>query len=287
MIRRGVRSLFRLAIRSRERLEEELDEEIAAHLAMRIEQLVRRGMSPDVARAEARRRFGLDHDARRALVCAARERESTMHVREWWDDLRHDLAFAARTMAKSPGFTLAVVLTLALGIGASSAMFTVVNAVLLRPIGFAELERLAILTELRPNGEPNRSVSSANFHDWREQSRTFGALAAWTSRERILTGDGEPEELSVHLTTGNFFDVLGARPILGRGLTERDEAEENVAVLSHRFWQRRFGGEPGIVGRTITLADQPIEVVGVMPPALPSIHEKPELWMPLQTDPEW
>lgn len=209
-----------------------------------------------------------------------------MRLREWWGDLREDMGFAARTMTKSPGFTAAVVLTLALGIGASSSMFTVVNSVLLRPIGFSDPERLAILWEVTPDGDLNNSISPANFFDWREQSRTFDALAAWADGERILTGDGEPEALLTRLTTGDYFAVLGAKALIGRTYTEAEELE-NVTVLSHRFWKRRFGGDPGIVDRTITLNDRLVTVIGVMPPDLPSIREKPDLWAPTQLDPEW
>lgn len=120
----------------------------------------------------------------------------------------------------------------------------------------------------------------------REQSRAFEALAAWADGERILTGAGEPEALLTRLTTGNFFAVLGAKALIGRTYTEAEELE-NVAVLSHSFWKRRFGGDPGIVDRTITLNDRLVTVLGVMPPDLPSIREKPNLWAPTRLDPEW
>ncbi|HEX2191252.1 MAG TPA: ABC transporter permease, partial [Longimicrobiaceae bacterium] len=286
MIRPGVRRYFRLPIRRRDLLEQELEDEIGAHLEMRVEQLVRRGVPPGEARREALRRFGSVDDARRELFQAVRERETRMHMREWLDDLRQDLVFAARGMLTNRGFTAAVVLTLALGIGASSAMFTVVDAVLLRPFGFAEPERLAVLAEVTPEGEPHNPVSSANFFDWREQGRSFQGLAAWTDRQLILTGGGEAEEIPTRLTTGNYFATLGARPFLGRAYTEADEPDYAV-VLSHRLWQRRFGGDPAVVGRTVTLNDEPYTVLGVMSPDFPSIGEKPEMWVPTQLDPEW
>jgi putative ABC transport system permease protein len=209
-----------------------------------------------------------------------------MRMREWWDDLRQDMSFAARAMLKSPGFTAAVVLTLALGIGASSAMFTVVDAVLLRPFGFAAPERLAVLTEVTPEGELNKSIAPTNFLAWREQSRAFEALAAWADGDRTLTGGGEAELLPARFTTGNYFSVLGARPHLGRTYTEAEE-EANVVVLSHRLWQSRFGGDPSIVDRTIILNDRPFTVIGIMPADLPSIGEKPDLWAPMRLAPEW
>ena len=286
MIRPGVRRLFRLPIRRRDLMEQELEDEIALHVEMRVEQLVRRGMPPEEAKREALRRFGSMEDARRELFQAARERESRIRMREWADDLRQDLGFAMRAMLKNPGFTAAVVLTLALGIGASSTMFTVVDAVLLRPMGFAQPERLAMVSELTPEGKPQDHTSAANLFAWREQSRSFQALAAWADRDRILTGGGDPEELRTRVTTGNYFALLGARPLLGRTYTESEEAEE-VVVLSHRLWQRRFGGDPAVVGRTITLNDQPTRILGVMPADIASVGEKPELWAPVELDPEW
>lgn len=278
--------MFRLPIRRRDVLEQELDDEIGLHLEMRIEQLTRGGLSPEDARHEALRRFGSLEAARRELYRAAQERETRMRLRDWWDDLRQDVVFATRTLRKSPGFTAAVVLTLALGIGASSSMFTVVDAVLLRPFGYVEPERLAVLNEISPEGEVNPSASPANVSDWREQSRTFQSIAAWVNSPVVLTGDGDPEEVTARVTTGNYFSLLASRPQLGRTYSEQQETEQ-VAVLSHRFWQRRFGGDPSIVGRTVTLNDQAFTVLGVMAHDFPSVGDKPEIWLPMELNPEW
>jgi putative ABC transport system permease protein len=262
-----------------------MDEEIALHLEMRAEQLAREGRSPEEARREAQRRFGSMEDARRELFRAAREREHRVHLREGWTDLRQDLGYALRAMLKAPGFTAAVVLTLALGIGASSTMFSVVDAVLLRPFGFADPERLAVPAEFTPEGDRNPAASGWNFQEWRRQSRSFQSLAAYVDRERILTGAGEAEELNTRVTTGNFFAVLGQRPLLGRTYTEAEETER-VAVLSHGLWQRRFGGDPAIVGRTLRMNDLDVRVVGVMGPDVASLGERPDLWAPMRLTPE-
>lgn len=265
------------ALRRRSDFETEMDEEFRAHIELRTEDLIRSGMAP----AEAARRARLEFGAQERYKEESRESRGLRP----FDELRGDLRYAARSLRNSPGFTLAVVLTLALGIGASSAMFTVVDVVLLRPFGFADPEQLVVLSERTPEGDLRNPVSSANFSDWRKQNRSFEGLAAWADRERIFTGAGEPEELPTRLTTGNYFAVLGAPPLLGRTYTEGDEAE-NVVVLSHRFWQRRFGGDRSILGRTITLNDEPATVIGVMPPDLPSIGERPDLWAPMELNPE-
>ena len=270
------RSLWR-GLRRRSDFEAEMDEEFRAHIELRTEDLIRAGLSPANAARKARLEFGGQERFKE-------EGRASRGLRPF-DELRGDLRYAARSLRNSPGFTVAVVLTLALGIGASSAMFTVVDAVLLRPFGFADPERLLVLSERTPDGQEN-SVSAANFFDWREQNRSFQALAGWSDGERIFTGRGEPEELSTRLTTGNYFAVLGARPLIGRTYAEGEETE-NVVVLSHRLWQRRFGGDPAILGRTITLDDEPVTVLGVMSPDLPSLGAKPDLWAPRDIDPEW
>jgi putative ABC transport system permease protein len=199
----------------------------------------------------------------------------------------NDFRYAIRQLASQPGFTAVAVLTLALGIGASTAMFTLVNSVLLRPLAYADPDRLVMVWERSPN-DPERDnfVSPANLSAWREQARSFEALAAMMDRPRNLTGGGEPEELTARLSSANYFDVLGVGAAYGRTYTAADEGE-NVAVLGHRLWQRRYGGDPGIIGRAITVNGEPLTVVGVMPPDFNAVGtESPELWRPIELSPE-
>src|SRR5262245_22909037 len=179
-----------------------------------------------------------------------------------WNELR----YAARVLRKAPGFSIAAVLLLAIGIGATSAMFALVDAVLVRPLPFADPARLFVLWEAPPASLRN-AVSPLNFLDWSEQNRSFSEMTAISGGRRTLTGaGGEPEQISGQTVSTTFFDVFGIRPLLGRTFNPDDNRPgASVVVLSERFWQRRFGRDPGLVGRTIMLDEQPVTVIGVVP----------------------
>lgn len=184
------------------------------------------------------------------------------------EDFLQDLRYGLRVLAKSPVFTVVAVLTLALGIGANTAIFSVVNDLLLRPLPFRNAQRLVMLWENNPNRNVNQNPTSrANFRAWREQSNSFDGMAAFSDQRLNLTGEGEPEEVSVQLATPELFQVLGVEPILGRAISEEDALPRApyVAVLGYGIWQRRFGGDAGVVGRPITLNGTPFTVVGVLP----------------------
>ncbi|HEX5707633.1 MAG TPA: ABC transporter permease [Pyrinomonadaceae bacterium] len=192
--------------------------------------------------------------------------------------LSQDLRYALRGLWKSPSFALVSVIVLALGIGANTAIFSVVNAVVLRPLPYKDPETLVAVWETMP-GNDERSVAPGNFADWRIESRAFEQLAAYSSAALNLTSDGDPERLSGAAVTPNFFDTLGVAPALGRALTPEDGArEEAVVVLGHGLWQRRFGADARAVGRTLTLDGKPYEVVGVMPQGF-AFPERAELWV--------
>jgi len=178
-----------------------------------------------------------------------------------WQDLR----YAFRLLAKSPGFTVLAVITLGLGIGANTAIFTVVNAVLLRPLEFRDPSRLVIAAE--KSNFPTISTSYQNYVDWRDQSHSFESLEATRGATITLTGDGEPERLNVRMATAPIFPLLGVNAVLGRTfLAEEDRAGgAPVVLLSHGLWQRRFGGSRGVIGKPVTLDSQPYTVVGVLP----------------------
>lgn len=182
--------------------------------------------------------------------------------------LSNEIKTALRSLRKSPGYTLAAALTLALGIGANTAIFSVINDVLLRDLPYAEPERLVMVWEkyAKRNREMN-VVSPANFLDWRDQSHSFTGLAGFYDRQFTLTGEGNPVEVMAAGATPNLFTLLGAQPQLGRLLSEEDEKPEAAlsVVLTHRFWRKRFGGDPSVVGRKITLSGTPANVIGVLP----------------------
>jgi putative ABC transport system permease protein len=207
------------------------------------------------------------------------------------DRLLQNLRYAVRTLRKAPGFTALVVLTLALGIGANTAIFSVVNALLLRPLPYQEPDRLVRLYETFPlaSGEGQGSVSVPNFLDWREQTRTFDGLAAYSDGDVNLQGVDRPERLSSVTATANLFSLLGARPRLGRTFVPTDDepGAPPVVVLSEGLWEQRFGGDPGVLGETILLDGQAHTVVGVMPERFrfPAGAARTDVWLPLKFTP--
>jgi putative ABC transport system permease protein len=190
-------------------------------------------------------------------------------------------------LVKKPGFTLTAVITLALGIGATSTIFNFVNGILLRPLPYQDSERLVLLDETAPKrGIASMGVSFPNFLDWREQNRSFTGIAAYGGgNDYTLTGSGEPEELSGADISYNTFEVLGVAPILGRTFTAEEDRPGNglVVILSYGLWGRRFGAKPEIIGQKITLNNRPHTVVGVMPPGF-KFPEVDDLWTPLALD---
>lgn len=207
----------------------------------------------------------------------------------------HDIKFGIRMLRKSPGFTLVSVLTLALAIGATTAIFSIINTVLLKPLSFHDSERIMSLWELLPDGEQERfRVAPGNFYDWRERSGSFEKMAAFGSSGMTLTGAGDPEQLRGAVISTGYFDVLGAKPIIGRTFLPEEHApgKDRVIVLSQAVWQSRFNADPKIGGRQVTLDDNSYTVVGVMPPGLyptwPSTtgtfsfgHRHQQYWVPL------
>src|ERR1041384_1472410 len=196
--------------------------------------------------------------------------------------IMNDIRFAARNLLKRPGFTIIVVLTLALGIGANAAVFSVINAVLLRPLPYRDADRVVTLWQNNTkSGIAQNNVSPANFIDWSEQSNSFEAIAGVAPFGLSMAGDGEPERFTAWLVTSGFFQVAGAEPLIGRTFTGEDYVPGNhrVVVLAHRLWQRRFGGDTSVIGRKITLNGQPYVVVGVMPPEFQLPPDR-EIWAP-------
>lgn len=274
--------LTRLRARLRPGGDRDLQDEIAFHLAMREAQLRGAGV-PDAARA-ARRRFGsitrIHEELRDAWALAPR-----------LGTLLHDLRYAARTLRRSRGFAAVVILTLAFGIGINTATFSIVNAVLIRPLGFADPERLVMLSEGLTGFEDLRGgpFSPPDFLDVERDQQSFEGVAAYRGVSVELSGAGEPVRLDAAKVSAALFPVLGVAPLHGRGFTPDDDRPGvDVAVLSWGLWQTRYNGDPALVGRAITLDRRPYTVIGVMPPAFefprrgPQVNNRPAaLWTPL------
>ena len=202
----------------------------------------------------------------------------------------HDLRFGARTLARNPGFACVAVLTLALGVGANAAIFSVVNAVLLRPLPWHEPDN-AVMIWSRWTAFDKTWVSDGEVNGYRKETRTLAEVGAWGEGQVNLTGDGEPERVAYAAVTANLFSVLGATPIKGRTFTEAEDVPNGprVAILGYGVWQRRYAGDPAIVGRTVQIDGNAYEVVGVMPAdfVLPTDFHNPApstLWLPAQWD---
>src|SRR5262245_24036582 len=195
-----------------------------------------------------------------------------------------DIAFGLRMMGKRPGFTLVAILTLALGIGATTAIFSVINAVLLRPLPFADPDRLVTISETHPEA-PRLQVATPDFEDWQQQARSFEGLAAYSLiglGNLVLTDAGEPEQLQSTYITPNFYPLLGLQPSLGRNFSpeENQAGHDRVALVGYALWQRKFASNPNLVGATIRLNGESHTVVGVMPQGAQLPFET-DVWLPL------
>jgi putative ABC transport system permease protein len=201
------------------------------------------------------------------------------------DLLRQDLRHAARSLARTPGFALTVVLVVALGVGANTAAFSLADFVLLRPLPLAEPDRLVKLWQAVP-GYGRNELSPANYRDWRAAARSFSGMAGYTNREANLTGAAEPERLEIARATPELFGVLGVPAALGRAISPADSTDGQVVVLGHGLWQRRFGGDPGVLGTTVRLDGEPYSVIGVMPPGFRYPSRETDAWTPLLFTPD-
>ena len=249
------------ALRQREEVINDIDREMRSHVELQIEENIKAGMSASAAREQAMRSFG---NFNRAVDEAYDVKGGGL-----FETLAQDARYGVRMLTKHKAFTVVAVITLALGIGANTAIFSVVNEVLLRPLPYRDADRIVMLWEVTPEGRHQNTTSRANFRAWRSQNSSFEHLAAFTDQRLNLTGTGEPEELSVQMATPEIFRVLGVDPLLGRALVPDDDGpgKPPVAVLSYALWQRRFGGQTNIAGQEITLNGVKFIVTGVMPPS--------------------
>ena len=248
--------------------DQEVEEEIAFHVEMRTRELIGRGLDPQSARELALRRLGDRATLERTCVDLARKRDRDMRVVQWLDELGDDVKFAWRQMRSSPAFTGIAAVTLALGIGANSAIFALVDAALLRPLPFHEPARLVMMWE-RSATSQRGGVSPLNMLDWKERSRSFDAVGGFVPYVggMVMSGrDGTAETVPRQWVTAGFFDVLGVKPIAGRTFLPSDDSQRaRVVVLSESFWRTRFDADPHVIGRELRLDGAPFTVVGVMP----------------------
>ena len=269
---------LRLTAMLRQRqLDRDLDDEMAFHLAMREQANRAGGLPADEAKLTARKQFGSQ----------ARVKESLRELWQWgsvdraWQDLR----FAMRSARREPGFTLVVILTLALGIGASTAMFSIMDAVLLRPIAFAEPDRLVTLWETNRERNIDRFTGSiANYTDWQKDTPAFAELGAFVSRSDNRTDGAQPEQIAGATASSALFRALGVQPVIGRFFRKDEDQPGNrhVAVLGYEYWQRAFNGDRTVLGRAVVVDGEPYIIIGVMPAQRPWIRA--DIWRPLAPD---
>lgn len=250
-------------------MSEDVRREIELHLELRAREFEAQGMSPADARQAALAAFG-DRGAIEAEVRTLRS--STVkdkHRREFGSELSQDIKLAIRGLVRAPGFALVACLTLALGIGANSAIFSVVRSVLLRPLPYPESDRLVqIWADHRSKGRVDPEwLTPPQFKDWQANSRSFSSMAAYQGWAPDLTGDGEPESLGGAAVSWNFFDVYGVAPALGRSFVQADDdaGAERVIVISDGLWRRRFGADPAVIGKQLQLNGEPWTLIGVLP----------------------
>jgi predicted permease len=260
----------------RRKQDEQLDDEIKSHLEMAKRDRVDRGASPDDAERAARRQLG-----NVTLV-----KETTRETWGWTslERFTQDLRYGLRCFRRSPGFTFIAVLTLTLGIGANTAIFSVVNAVLLRPLPFPESAGLVRIWEYSPSRDYHRNaVNPWNFLDWRERNRSFEQVAAMLGGPVNLTGSGEPVSVPATRVSPEFFSILRIPAFLGRTLLPEEgvPGQDQSVVISYGLWQKRFGGERDVLNRKILVDGMPRTIVGVMPAGFSFPHDKADLWIPL------
>jgi predicted permease len=262
----GIKRLFDHVSRTRDDVRADIAVEFAFHLDMRTDELTREGMSPSDARAQALKEFGKVDSSAHTLAQLGDTLERRRRISHFAAELWQDAGVGLRLLARSPGFAVVAILTLALGIGANTAIYSVLDAVLLRPLPYPEPDRVMMVSEVRADGGAN-SVSGGAFLDWREHQKTFDALTITSPVSFNLRGD-VPERLNGVQVSHEFLKVLGVPPLLGRGfLPEEDRpgGHANVVMITEDFWRSRFGADAGIVGRTIVLDEVPRTVIGVLP----------------------
>jgi putative ABC transport system permease protein len=276
----GIRKLLRQPARARA-VERDVDAELAFHLETRVDLLVSRGLTREAAEAQARREFGDLRAAREELAAIDRGRVGRERRADWREGLLQDIRFATRALARRPSFLAVTVLTLALGIGANAAIFSVVDATLLKPLPYADPDRLVSIWS-------EGAMMPGIFVQVRDGMRTADPIAGYSGGSAVsMTGASEPARLVQSDVTSRFFDVLGVRAALGRTFLDGEDqpGRDRIAVLGNALWQQRFGSDPQIVGRSIVVDGVTRTVVGVMPAGFHFPSPKIDFWVPVSLDP--
>jgi len=249
---------------------------MAFHIDSLARDYARDGLSDVDAQRAARRQFG--------NLTRLKERGHDERTMRLVEDVARDVRHGARGLWRSPGFSLAVILTLAFGIGGNTAVFSVVDQLLLRPLPYPDGNQL-VMVEESTTGSAHADVSPANWLDWQRESRTFRRFAAWQSASFTMIGAGEPRRVNALLVSSEFFPLVGVTPILGRTISAEDDRPNGprAAVLSYRAWQDQLGGDRRAIGRTVQLNSRPYEIVGVMPAGFRFVQDV-DLWTAYQLD---
>jgi len=258
---------------ARERQERELDAELRYHVDMLVEQNLRQGMAPDAARREALRVFG--------PVAGVKDDVRDKWLSRFVEVAAQDVRYGVRSLRRNPGFALVVIITMALGIGANTAIFSVVNGVLLRPLPYKDGDKLVVLHQGQGDPVANDIGFSPKEMDDYRQARSLSDVVEFHNMFFNLLGRAEPERVSTGVVSANYFDVIGVKPLHGRTFVAADDAPgaPAVLVLSNKYWERSFGGDPGVVGQTFRMNDKPHTVIGVMPP-VPQYPLDVDVYMP-------
>ena len=262
-------------LRSRRRVEEDVDAELQSYAAMLADEKERAGASPD----EARRSALVDMGGMEAVKESVRDVRAGVSLERWLRDLR----YAMRALRKAPGFTFSAAAALACGMAGTTAIFSVVDAVLLRPLPLNDPEKLVCVWEdNREAGWPQETPAPANYMDWRTRNRVFSDMGALSGVIFSVTGDGPPEQVEASYVTANLFPLLGAVPVLGRQIAPEEDrpGASRVVLISNGIWQRRFGGEPSAIGKNLYLDRVPHRIIGVMPRGF-AFPDRSEVWVPI------
>jgi predicted permease len=270
----------------REKLNAEINEELRFHVEARIRDNLAGAMLPSEAQQDAARRFGGQ------LLSKEGSREADVVV--WLETIGQDVHYAIRSLRKTPGVTAVAAVSLALAIGANTAIFSIVNAVLLRSLPYTNADRLAILwsANLLTKGAREQRTSIPNFEDWKSGTHAFEDMAMYRDADGTLVGAGfgdvEPEWIEYAWVSDNFFHLLGRNPAIGRVFTPDEfDRRKPLAVLSHRLWERRFRSSSDVIGKVLNVAGVDFQVIGVMPEDFKFLRTKMVLWVPASVHPEW
>ncbi|HUE97589.1 MAG TPA: ABC transporter permease [Longimicrobiaceae bacterium] len=261
----------------------DVDDELSFHIAMRVDDLTRNGLSEPAAHERARREFGDPDQVRSELEAIGYRRLRKVNRARRWESIGQDLTFSVRWLLKSRGFTLVAVLTLALGIGANSAIFSVVNSVLLRPLDYRDPEELVFLhSEFRGLGFDKFGISAPEYREIQQNMRSLIQVGAWSTGSVSLSSIESPVRVTTAFAGAEVFATLGVAPQIGRTYTlEEDLADVNLGVISHRLWQSAFGGDPGVIGQSVELNGVQVPVIGVMPEGFDLGEAGIDLWITL------